>query len=296
MSHIIEIEESLSQRNIKFKVVNDELKLDHPTCGDRRGRLYFSTSKCIGFCHNCSTRISKKDFEKLFKVKISTNASMSGLEKDIARMEEWAKPKSDHHVCVALPPTVPVWDSPAATKYLCDDRGITDEQIEEYGIRYCHRGNFSNRIIIPVIDNDYSLVSFVARSVTDNKKKYLYASGVSLNGTLFGLYKHHEEKNVLMVEGVFDYFRVEHAHPCVASFGKKLSEHAVKTLKDTKVQNIGLMWDEDAAEEAAKTAKRFSKDLNITVIPMPVGVKDPAELSETQLNQLIRRWKDGRLL
>ena len=37
-------------------------------CNDRKRRAYFSVQKKIGWCHNCSSVISKKAYEKFFRV------------------------------------------------------------------------------------------------------------------------------------------------------------------------------------------------------------------------------------
>jgi DNA primase len=232
-------------------------------------------------------------FEKLFGIKIEVNSSFSALMADIDQMNK-NEPVQEHTVC-SLPSTISVWDAPSAVQYL-EGRGITENQITEYGIRYCGRGPYAHRIIIPVIDLDYSLCNFVARSVGSAGRKYLYATNRSLNGVLFGLYKYRRARSILLVEGVFDYFHVERAHPCAVSFGKHLSEQAVHTMKKTKVQNVGILWDADAMSEAVRTKKRFGKDFNFSVLPLPEGVKDPATLSERQLRGIISRWKRGDLL
>jgi DNA primase len=230
----------------------------------------------------------------MFGVVMETHTSLESLAIAVETMAK--EPKEVEHTRISLPYTVPVYDAPNALDYL-QERGVSEEQIAMFSIRYCPKGPYADRIIVPIVDHNYCLISFVGRLVREARKserKYVYASGVNVASTLFGLYLVKKEKRVIFVEGVFDYFRVEPYFPVVATFGKAFPVKRTSILKNTAIQDIGLLWDADAYEEMRRVQKSL-KQFNVEILQLPEGVKDPGDLNDRQLRRLTKSWKKDSL-
>jgi DNA primase len=128
-------------------------------------------------------------------------------------------------------------------------RGITDKIIEKYGIGFCDTGTHLARIIVPSYDKDGELNYYVARS-WDSKTKVKYKnpeaekSKIIFNESLIDW-----DKDIYLVEGVFDGFFLENSIPLL---GKFVSEYLFKNLYLKTKGTITIALDGDAWDDSVK--------------------------------------------
>jgi len=143
-----------------------------------------------------------------------------------------------------------------------------------------------NRVIIPVFWND-KLVGWQARSLGDHKIKYYTAPGMPKSQLLFNGDRARKHKFGVIVEGVFDAFRV--GEPAVALLGK----HASQVQKDLILSywyahGAAVLLDSDAAKDSAKIASSLieikSHDFKhgLFNVPLPAG-HDPASMTHADV-------------
>ena len=88
-----------------------------------------------------------------------------------------------------------------AKKYLLS-RGLTEDDIIKYNIKYCSEGEYKNRIIVPSYDNNRVLNYFVARSFYNSPLKYKNPPAPK-DTVIFDLYINWNMP-IILCEGVFD--------------------------------------------------------------------------------------------
>ena len=134
-----------------------------------------------------------------------------------------------------------------AMRYLTS-RGITEEIIKKYKIGYTVQGNFAYRIIVPSFDSSGELNYFIARAWTPRKMKYKNPTAEK-DQIIFNEHLIDWEKDVYLVEGVFDGFFLENSIPML---GKKISSLLFETLYNKAKSNIIICTDGDAWQDGMK--------------------------------------------
>jgi len=134
-----------------------------------------------------------------------------------------------------------------AMRYL-KSRGITDEIIEKYKIGYTVQGNFAYRIIVPSFNGNGELNYFIARAWTPRKMKYKNPTAEK-DKIIFNEHLIDWEKDIFLVEGVFDGFFLENSIPML---GKKISSLLFETLYNKAKSNITICTDGDAWQDGLK--------------------------------------------
>lgn len=134
-----------------------------------------------------------------------------------------------------------------AMRYLTS-RGITEEIIKKYNIGYTVQGNFAYRIIVPSFNCSGELNYFIARAWTPRKMKYKNPTAEK-DQIIFNEYLIDWEKDVYLVEGVFDGFFLENSIPML---GKKISSLLFETLYNKAKSNIVICTDGDAWQDGLK--------------------------------------------
>jgi DNA primase len=134
-----------------------------------------------------------------------------------------------------------------AMRYLTS-RGITDEIIEKYKIGYTVQGNFAYRIIVPSFNSNGELNYFIARAWTPRKMKYKNPTAEK-DKIIFNEHLINWEKDIFLVEGVFDGFFLENSIPML---GKKISGLLFETLYNKAKSNITICTDGDAWQDGLK--------------------------------------------
>ena len=126
-------------------------------------------------------------------------------------------------------------------------RGITDDIIKKYDIGFANGGEYSGRIIVPSFDDDEILNYFVARSWNKYSKLKYKNPEAPKELLIFNESRIDWNKDIWVVEGVFDSFFVPNSIPLL---GKFLSEKLWETLYEKAQGRIIICLDSDAWEDA----------------------------------------------
>jgi len=140
----------------------------------------------------------------------------------------------------------------APLKYLAS-RGITKRDILKWKIGFCSDGPFKNRIIVPSFDSNGDLNYFIARTFTDNYKRYINPP-VSRDIVYNELYVDFD-REVMIVEGVFDAIKADNAIPILGSTIRETSQLFKKIVENSTPVLLAL--DPDAKYKAQNIKKLF---------------------------------------
>ena len=155
-------------------------------------------------------------------------------------------------------------------------RGLNDKIIDKYKIGYITEGQYTGRIIVPSYDKDNKLNYFVSRSYVGHKNKYKNPEAEK-DKIIFNEHLINWDKDVYLVEGVFDMFFVDNAIPVL---GKSVSEKLWTMLYDKTQKNIIICLDGDAWEDAKKLYRKLEGGRltgKVKLIKLPID-KDIGEL------------------
>jgi DNA primase len=131
-----------------------------------------------------------------------------------------------------------------AYNYLMN-RGITDEIIERYGIGFCDNGSHAGRIIIPSYDKNNKLNYYIARSWDLHTKAKYKNPEFPKDEIIFFENLIDWNKNITLVEGVFDSIFIPNSIPML---GKHMSSLLFNTLYEKTNGDITIALDGDAWE------------------------------------------------
>ena len=194
------------------------------------------------------------------------------------------------------------WD--AFLKY-AKTKGYTEQLIESAGLiikneqRGSYYDRFRNRIVFPVQDRNGKYCAFGARVTDKSLPKYLnspetqvYVKSRILYGWPQAKAAVSESNTVIIVEGYMDVV-MPHQYGVsnvVASMGTSLTKEQSQQIK-RYAENVKLCYDLDKAGINASIRGidvLIEEGLNVSVVVMPQGCKDPDEL-------LVKKGKDAFL-
>jgi len=139
-------------------------------------------------------------------------------------------------------------------RYL-EKRGITKKDILKWKMGFCSDGPFKERIIIPSFNENGDLNYFIARTFTDNYKRYLNPP-VSRDIIFNELYVDFD-KEVTIVEGAFDAIKAENAIPILGSTIRETSRLFRRIVENNTPVLLAL--DPDAKYKAENIKRLFLK-------------------------------------
>jgi DNA primase len=165
--------------------------------------------------------------------------------------------------------------------------------IEKYKLGYCKYGKFNTRVIIPVYNNR-EMVSYQAMDVTRKAEiKYIDChpdiAKIPNKKNIYGYddMMSRVKNQVILVEGVTDKWRV--GKYAVALFGKNYTVDQylllAKVLKRDTV--IKVLFDPDATDQGYQFAKLLSANFDSVYFINLEGKRDPAELTEKEIKEII---------
>lgn len=169
-------------------------------------------------------------------------------------------------------------------KYL-DSRGMTDNDVERYDIRYTINKDLGfqwvYRVIFPIFDKFGTTRSASGRLIHDkpNRPRWWHWPNTDIDQllwpltTVWGGTKKTclvQAIDVILTEGIFDAFAVNkllpHKH-AFCTFGHKLSPGQIRILKDLDVENVTLAWDRDSKKHMITAARNLeAAGINARVI------------------------------
>lgn len=272
----------------------EEYRVCCPKCGDKRFRLYINyrwrtvsnipTNHLIHcFNENCHTQFMDDEIKPYIGGKISIPEL--GFE-PAPKMKEITLPGK----CVPLN-SLP--DTHLAVKYVLKRRFTPGYLFDEWGVQFCteHASPLiRDRLIIPFYWEN-KLVGWQARMTSDPHKdgppKYYTMPGLQKGQMLFNGDRARYHKMGVIVEGVFDVFRV--GTQAVALLGTSVSMIQRQLIHAYWGDGcVCLMLDSDAVDEMVKATNMFTASafkLGIFSVTLPDG-KDPADMPRKAL------WKE----
>lgn len=142
--------------------------------------------------------------------------------------------------------------SAAARRYL-NSRGIGAEDIVWWKIGYCPDGEYNKRIIIPSFDLDGNINYFIARLYTHDWMKY--KNPPAERDFIFNELYLDWDKDITIVEGVFDAIKATNAIPLLGSTLRENSYIFQKIVENC--DKIYIALDDDAKSKEFKISKLF---------------------------------------
>ena len=168
--------------------------------------------------------------------------------------------------------------------------GYLDNQIIEAGLAEISEGDtvediFQNRVIIPIIDDEYRVIGFSGRAVNDDKPIYLNTCETPVfdkKESLFGLdhVKDSAAQYIILCEGYMDVMAMHQAgfDMAVASLGIGFTpEHAKRVKK--YAHDVIICYDcDEAGRNAASNVSSILNEVGITVKQIDLSPhRDPSE-------------------
>jgi DNA primase len=136
-----------------------------------------------------------------------------------------------------------------------EKRGITRKDILKWKIGFCSDGPFKGRIIIPSFNENGDLNYFIARTFTDEYRRYKNPP-VSRDIVFNELYVDFD-KEVMIVEGAFDAVKADNAIPILGSTIRETSRLFKKIIQNNTPVLLAL--DPDAKYKANNIKRLFFK-------------------------------------
>jgi DNA primase len=118
---------------------------------------------------------------------------------------------------------------------------------------YTTEGKYRGRIIVPSFDENNEINYFVSRSYVGHKNKYKNPEAEK-DKIIFNEHLINWEKDIYLVEGVFDMFFIDNSIPLL---GKSVSDKLWGKLYDNSKKNIIICLDGDAWEDAKKLYRKL---------------------------------------
>tara|TARA_R110002012_G_scaffold105665_4_gene246723 strand:- start:483 stop:1148 length:666 start_codon:yes stop_codon:yes gene_type:complete len=142
--------------------------------------------------------------------------------------------------------------SAAPTRYL-KSRGIEREDILWWKIGYCPDGEYGKRVVVPSFDLDGKINYFIARLYNHDWMKY--KNPPAERDFIFNELYLDWDKDITIVEGVFDAIKATNAIPLLGSTLRENSYSFQKIVENCDKVYIAL--DDDARAKEFKISKLF---------------------------------------
>ena len=166
-------------------------------------------------------------------------------------------------------------------RYL-EKRGITRKDILKWKIGFCSDGPFKGRIIIPSFNENGDLNYFIARTFTDDYRRYKNPP-VSRDIVFNELYVDFD-KEVTIVEGAFDAVKADNAVPILGSTIRETSRLFKKIVQNNTPVLLALDPD---AKYKAENIKRLLFKYGIEVRELQYDdERDVGDMSKEEVEKL----------
>jgi hypothetical protein len=300
------LEDLLIQSGVDYEPVRgskDEVLIACPFCtgaSDVAGeRKVFGLDLVNGkaHCFRCSWKSDSVVYTarmlcKAWGIDFSWRLRLSAAEAQETVSERKPEPKKVAEP-VGLPPEYERFGDPTdeieqlATAYL-QGRGITRRDIKDYQIGFAGAGDFSWRIMFPVIGEDGVVYGCVGRDFSGKSKMpYRNTEGIRLlwNGQ-------HEAKTAVVCEGVMDAIRVNRVlreefpdHVAMAALGAGLTPEQLAQLAKYETVVLFSDWDVAGIKETAQRAAVCEEAGLTTLVVEPDSMTgdDPDSMPREQI-------------
>ena len=168
-----------------------------------------------------------------------------------------------------------------AVNYL-ENRGITKEEVVRWKIGFCTRGQFEGRIIVPSFDEEGYLNYFIARSYTNDWRKYMNPS--TTKDIVFNHLFIDWDSDLSLVEGIFDAIKAgANSIPLLGSTLREDSKLFQEIVKNDTPVFVAL--DIDAEKKAFSIiSKLISYGVEVYKIDTS-GFQDVGEMSKQEYQE-----------
>lgn len=317
--------ECLDVQNVQ-QATTEEIRFSCPfpahAMGDETPSAYMNVETTAFFCHACHAKgnaihftckllgISPIEAIRLLKARYSPH----GIDPDARNMREEVLKildKTEEEVPKLtkldegfLQPFLVNWAA-VEQAYLANqcppefcymlERGFSIDTLNSWQFGYDER---SDRILLPVRDEDGDLVGFKARAWDDRKPKYLNLGGDRYgfkpflkNSVVFGLDRaKHFGKHLIVVEGELNVVAMcEKGYPnTVALNGSYFSERQMQLLR-RYAESVTLFFDSDPAGYDATEAVKESLKNFMSVYIVPDHDGDPADMDHEEIRACVEQ-------
>lgn len=294
------IEQWLNQNidsRTKYVSSGNEVHVCCPICGDTRYRMYINLTSGLVYCHNCQYKgniirlISDVEHIPIFMAKqkiesISETPVEGSLSDYLLTKSIYTTPYTIKKRTVNLPEEFKLLNTSTscianqAKRYL-HKRGITDQQIELHGMGYCTSGEYEQRVIIPIVQEDH-MKFWVARAFSKSvfpKEKSPHSEFYQWKKSevVFNLDTAIKTYNSMVIcEGIFD--ALSWGTMGVALLGKSLYEQQLVSMlqyRDLLTDGVYVCLDADAHNDSIKLATELSQYFQVYVVTIPEEFDDP---------------------
>ena len=168
-------------------------------------------------------------------------------------------------------------------------RGLTDIDFVRYGIGYCMKGKYADRVIIPSYDENNALNYFVARSLNSGAYlKYVNPDIDKSNCIIFENLINWGEP-IILCEGVFDAMAIR--RNAVPLLGQNISPALMKKIITSPCPDIYMTLDQDAVKRALKHCETFLS-MGKRVFFIEPSEKDPSEEGFRKFTEQVQQAKE----
>ena len=168
-------------------------------------------------------------------------------------------------------------------------RGLTDIDFVRYGIGYCMKGKYADRVIIPSYDENNALNYFVARSLNSGTYlKYVNPDIDKSNCIIFENLINWDEP-IILCEGVFDAMAIR--RNAVPLLGQNISPALMKKIITSLCPDIYMTLDRDAVKRALKHCETFLS-MGKRVFFIEPSEKDPSEEGFRKCTEQVQQAKE----
>jgi DNA primase len=196
----------------------------------------------------------------------------------------------DELVDIPLPEEfVPVWNGRrwSFPTYL-KERGLTRRTAHRFGLGYCTRGRYADRVVCPIVCPGGR--SFTARAITgDARVKYLNPRGAGGGRLVYGWEQAAIGADVAIVEGPFDVLNcAQKGLNAIGLLGKALHPNQLSIFGAwPKGAAATVLLDPEAEAEAWGIASRLHGVFDAVFVGrLPAG-RDPGDASRTELEEAV---------
>jgi DNA primase len=274
---------------------NEEHLFSCPYCKHHKNKFSVNIEKNVYKCWICDAR-GNNIYRIVRRFGSFSNSeawkAVSGEKIDLNQFENlfWEDTENEEpEQVIDMPPNFKTLTSKALTatgrraiRYL-QSREVNRSDILKWKIGYCNGGPYKNRVIIPSFSEKGNLNYFIARTFSDDYRRYMNPS--FSRDIIFNELYVDFDKEVTIVEGVFDALKTENAIPILGSTIREASKIFKKIVKnDTPVL---LALDPDVVHKSEKIKKLLLK-YGIEVREMKYNDKnrDIGEMSKKEVKEM----------
>lgn len=195
----------------------------------------------------------------------------------------------------------PVWQLPRYVK----ERGVKARTARAWGLGYCRRGKYGDRLVIPI--DCPAGVSWTARAMSKDVwgPKYLNPPGADHRRLLIGWHVSRVTGDIVLCEGPLDAVKLyQHDLPALALGGKELHDEQLDMLRALPpLAAVTVMLDPEEEIAPYKLAERLALHFeNVYIAHLPRKTKDgkkldPGESTREQAHRAVddaERWTSSR--